>query len=266
MAYVLIILFFGGFGLLYFCWMRKIYLDIRGIPELYKSIKRRPLALPEAYKEIERQKRNLQIAQLQMVTKDRYGNPHYKKWEKEIQHFMDTRIVPILRYHGIGDFSMDKYREKVRARIWEVAHEAIKDAGSSSTDYVSNPAFFNSRMNPFDYEQHCALILKNGGWDAYTTPKSGDQGADVIARKGSVTIVIQCKLYSGKIGNSAVQQAYAAKAFHHAQAALVVSNAMFTPAAKQAAAMTGVHLVHHRELLDTAAKIYSTQAYKRASS
>ncbi|MFT9122079.1 MAG: restriction endonuclease [Zymomonas mobilis subsp. pomaceae] len=116
---------------------------------------------------------------------------------------------------------------------------------------------FNEQMNPFDYEQYCALLLQNGGWDAQATQKSGDQGADVIATKGRIKIIIQCKLYNTTVGNSAVQQVYTAKKFQEAQAAVVVTNSTFSKSARQAAAATGVYLTHHIQLVATANKIFS---------
>ncbi len=83
-----------------------------------------------------------------------------------------------------------------------------------------------------------------------TTPVTGDQGADlIVANEGNqVIIVIQCKFYSKPVGNKAVQEAYAAKGFQQADYAAVVSNAAFTPSARQLASTNGIFLLHHDDL------------------
>lgn len=103
-------------------------------------------------------------------------------------------------------------------------------------------------MAPTDYELHCALLLRSVGWDAQTTVASGDQGADIIAHRGGVVLVVQCKLYSQPVGNSAVQEISAARLHQRADYAAVVSNASFTPAARQLAMTNGLYLLHHEEL------------------
>ena len=70
----------------------------------------------------------------------------------------------------------------------------------------------------------------------------------MIARKAHVRVVLQCKLWSGPAGTSAVQQAYAARAYHGASHAAVVATAGFTPGAKNLARTTGVHLLSPQHL------------------
>lgn len=53
----------------------------------------------------------------------------------------------------------------------------------------------------------------------------------------------------------AVQQAFTAQTFQGAQAALVVTNSIFSTSARQASATTGVYLIHHAQLVDTADQI-----------
>jgi restriction system protein len=102
--------------------------------------------------------------------------------------------------------------------------------------------------NPYEYEGYCRSILEQAGWKAWQTPASGDQGADVVAEKKNVVVVLQCKLWNHPIGNSAVQEIVAAKAMHSATVAIVVSNQIYTEFAKQLAAANNVLLLHHDDL------------------
>ena len=93
-------------------------------------------------------------------------------------------------------------------------------------------------------------MLQGQGWKTRLTKRSGDQGIDIVADRGGVTVVIQCKKYSDPVGNGAVQEVHAGKGFLSADLGVVVSNAEFTRSAKELASVLGVLLVHHSELGD----------------
>jgi len=104
-------------------------------------------------------------------------------------------------------------------------------------------------MSGYEYEKYVKAIVKNQGWRVRLTPKSRDQGADIVARKGIVSVSIQCKKLSrGRVGNEAVQQVYTSMPFYRTAYACVVSNASYTESAKALAASTGVMLLHHVDL------------------
>ncbi|WP_338332021.1 restriction endonuclease [Acetobacter sp. LMG 32666] len=205
--------------------------------------------------EIFKQKLNLQISRNQKITQDIYGTLKTDLWVREIGYFIQTRIDGLIN----AKISNVKDRAQLRAYAINLVEQVSADplpVHVPINPYVSDPTVFDIRMNPFDYEQHCALLLKHSGWDAHATQKSGDQGADVIARKGNVRIVVQCKLYAGTVGNDAVQQAFAAQKFQGAQGAIVATNSTFSQSARQAAAATGVLLVHHTQLCGAAEDLY----------
>lgn len=204
--------------------------------------------------ELNLQKRNLQISRTQKITVDAYGTVNTASWSKELQYFLDTRISPIINSQTANQKIRDRLLAEAAYKAAKMASEPLP-AEVSAPAYRSDPSIFDPRMNPFDYELHCALLLRSGGWDAEATQKSGDQGADVIAQKNGVKIVVQCKLYTGTVGNDAVQQAFTAQTFQGAQAALVVTNSIFSTSARQASATTGVYLIHHAQLVDTADQI-----------
>lgn len=205
-------------------------------------------------KELNLQKRNLQISRTQKITVDAYGTANNAAWIKELQYFLETRISPIIN----SQTSNQKIRDRLLAEATYTAAQMASEPlpiDISAPAYRSDPSIFDPRMNPFDYELHCALLLRADGWDAEATQKSGDQGADVIAQKNGIKLVVQCKLYTGTVGNDAVQQAFTAQTFQGAQAALVVTNSTFSTSARQASATTGVYLIHHAQLADTADQI-----------
>ncbi|MCW2265331.1 restriction system protein [Gluconobacter cerinus] len=197
-------------------------------------------------KEIRDQGTALQVRRLQLVTTDAYGTIHLTKWAKEIGYFCNTRVSPLLQVEGLAD-QWQGLADQAQARIEEIAQRMPPGAVLNQKP-LSDPRVFDPQMDPFDYERHCALLLEQAGWNARVTQASGDQGADIIATKGGRKIVVQCKLYSQPVGNKAVQEIYTAKQHQQADEAIVASNAGYTIPARQLAATTGVHLLHHQEL------------------
>lgn len=86
------------------------------------------------------------------------------------------------------------------------------------------------------YENYCCKYLQEKGYTTKTTAASGDQGADIIAQKDGFKIAVQCKYRTeGSVGNEAIQQALAGKAFYDCDLALVITNVDFTAKAIEAA-------------------------------
>jgi restriction system protein len=78
---------------------------------------------------------------------------------------------------------------------------------------------------------------------------SGDQGADLILNKGGQRILVQAKCYKNiGIGNSAVQEAVAAKTHYACNIAMVVGVPFFTKGAQVLARTNGVELIDKKEL------------------
>lgn len=99
------------------------------------------------------------------------------------------------------------------------------------------------------YEQYCAQYLKRHGFhQVRLTSGSGDQGIDILAWRRGKQYGIQCKYYMGPVGNKAVQEAYTGAAFYDCDAAAVMTNSEFTPAARELAERTEVLLWDHQEM------------------
>lgn len=102
-----------------------------------------------------------------------------------------------------------------------------------------------------EFEQYlCERINACAGLSCEMTKASGDQGVDLIVVGGGKKVAVQCKLYTGAVGNDAVQQVMAGKVFYECDDACVVTNSTFTKSAKELAERGGVELLHHEQLLD----------------
>ena len=99
------------------------------------------------------------------------------------------------------------------------------------------------RLTGEEFEEYCALILKDNGFrHVELTPMGGDQGVDILAVKDGESWAIQCKNYSGAVGNFAVQEAYAGREYYGCDRAAVICPGDYTGAARELAESTGVEL------------------------
>jgi restriction system protein len=175
-----------------------------------------------------------------LIKIDAYGVVDANGWKQECQYFVDKVIRPRLtdgEAQAVADYGLNK-----------LAMELIEEPARKECGKIELGFNYNTEMSPIEYEKFCAARLESGGWACELTKASGDQGADVIARKGGTILVIQCKKYGSPVGNGAVQEAIAAKSHLKAHFAAVVSNASFTRSAVELANSTRTLLLSHEEL------------------
>ena len=98
------------------------------------------------------------------------------------------------------------------------------------------------RMKGITFEEYCKIKFEELGYQAKTTPKTHDYGADLILKKRGCKTAVQCKRYNAKIGIAAIQQAIGAKGFYKTDRAMVVTNSFFTQSAKDLARANDVEL------------------------
>ena len=174
----------------------------------------------------------------QLVQVDPYGKLLVDEWSREIGYFVTHQICPLLS--PAERVALKLHREAVVRLIAERSHSAEQ----------TMPVFadFKRDMTPVDFEMFCAERLRNSGWDSRVTARSHDQGVDVIAEKNGMRVVLQCKLYSGAVGNKAVQEVAAGVAHENAHCGAVVSNSRYTSPAEQLARTNRILLLHYSEL------------------
>ena len=105
-------------------------------------------------------------------------------------------------------------------------------------------------MNGYEFEKLVKKLFQKIGYEAYTTKESNDQGIDVIAKKGDITIAIQVKCYSQPVGNHAIMEAVAGMKFYDADKAMVVTNNIFTRSAIELAKKNNVQLWDRKILIE----------------
>lgn len=200
----------------------------------------------------------------QLIYRDEYGDYIYTDWFNELRRFANNKNGEI-RYFVIENLSNNskKVLKKLCKTDYDCFPNHIEDSGMELVEYISDMVsdeVFNNQntccdddidniTNPYEYESAVAgYISTELNWDSYVTKGSGDQGADVVAEKNGVKLIIQCKLYSQDVGNKAVQEAIAARQFYDANFAAVVTNQGYTKSAMQLAQSAQVILLHHSQL------------------
>jgi len=160
----------------------------------------------------------------------------------------DGRLLPFLQQYlaTLGkDWSpgailpkLAQHREAYRQCSFE-RDLALRKSGAGQKIRIEDI----DRMDPFNFELLLGMIFEAQGYRFEETPKSGDQGADVLLEKAGERTVAQAKLYSQPVGNGAVQEAIAAKTYFRCHVAMVVTNNTFTASARDLAVRASVQLV-----------------------
>lgn len=113
---------------------------------------------------------------------------------------------------------------------------------------LENKVVTRTRNDGAEFERSAATTLSEFGYEVQQIGATGDQGADILANKDGLSYAVQCKDYSGNVGNAAVQQSLSAKLHYKSDYAVVCTNNGYTKSARELAASTGVILVT-KELL-----------------
>lgn len=105
------------------------------------------------------------------------------------------------------------------------------------------------RLGGLEFERFCADLLRRTGFtEVCVTKKSGDNGVDIIAKREGLWYAFQCKRYSNKVGNKAIQEVYSGKDIYRCQNAVVITNSFFTEQAQKSAEKLNVRLINRFEL------------------
>ena len=184
-------------------------------------------ALSVVGEEISNYRETLAIKRRQTEFAGDYGEIDNEKWIKEISRFIERNPKV----------------DQALAQLQVASQEAglSVDWASLAAQYVNEqikPAKTLPDVAPSDgsgFEHACLLVLHDTGWSAALTPPTGDQGVDILAKKNDISVAIQCKNYRTLVGNSAVQEIHAGKAFYEADIGVVVSLSGYTPSATQLA-------------------------------
>jgi restriction system protein len=105
-------------------------------------------------------------------------------------------------------------------------------------------------MDPIDFEKFVGQLFRRMGYKVETTAASGDEGIDLILRRGRRTAVVQCKRYGGTVGQPVVRDLYGTMIHTGADEAYLVTTGMISRAAAGWAEGKPIHLVDGHRLIE----------------
>ncbi|XMB72428.1 restriction endonuclease [Mycoplasmatota bacterium WC30] len=100
-----------------------------------------------------------------------------------------------------------------------------------------------------EFELYVAYIYKKLGYGADHVGQPGDDGADVIAYKGSDIVCIQAKHYSSNIGPRIVKDTIIAMPIYNCNKACIVTNSRLTAHAERLANNHSVKVIDRYQLI-----------------
>lgn len=233
---------------------RAVEARLRAEAEKNDTLRNEPLLLGETVEQ-RIKKRYLETCEADF---DRIADLRRRSGEKaayyEIKSIINIKLMPALS---------DAQREAARqiqqstpnifdAPIRLLAAQKEKDAKLIAQRLAADirNRYHPTSMTPQEFEHWCKDMLNQQGWQANVVGGAGDQGADVIAKKAGLTLVLQCKYYSAPVGNKAVQEVHAARSYYNATHAAVVTNHTYTRGGVALANRTGVLLLSATELMN----------------
>ena len=206
---------------------------------------------------------------LQQVPPDLHENfmekINYQRGMLDACHKLEKHRITINKKLNLA-LKFNDYGAVVADKRSEVYQEYVESMGYEHDEYIESQLIkaleqinkiaesldFDPKNYPSDgheFETWVAENLTKFGWKAEVTPGSGDQGADVIARKGTVNLGVQCKQYTtGKVGNQAVQEIVAAKSLYGFSHLAVVTTGDYTKSAHELAEANSVKLLSHHDI------------------
>ncbi|WP_345242053.1 restriction endonuclease [Pontibacillus salipaludis] len=183
--------------------------------------------------------------------------------EEEVRSFSNLGfLVEFLKRKRYGNYEEELLDEDNLLNEAQANYKAMKlerDLTSVKDTTQSFPLMTIeaiNQMNGLDFEEFLVGLLSKLGFRASPTKNSGDQGVDILARKNDRVYAIQAKRYASSVGNKAVQEVVSGKEYYKADAAWVITNNTFTPAALALAERTETTL-WDRNKLEAMLEVYN---------
>lgn len=186
-----------------------------------------------------------EVAERKVSVIDEYGQENWNAFTKELDSFI--KKIALKEKHSEDDLKKwkkyDWYMPEEFQMLKKNLESNFKSFHQRQKNNKLNVEDFN-KMSGVDFEVYLANLLKSKGYsDVSGTPATGDQGADLIAKKGGKIYIIQAKRYEGAVGNGAVQEVASAVKFYSGDEGWVITNSIFTKSAKELAQKVGVRLI-----------------------
>ncbi len=106
------------------------------------------------------------------------------------------------------------------------------------------------KIDPLQFEKIISTLFKRMGYDVLLTKASRDEGIDLIITKNGKKSVVQCKRYSGTVGQPTARDLYGSMIHNHAEDAYLITTGVFSLPAQTWASGKPIHLVDGNMLVE----------------
>lgn len=207
--------------------------------------------------------------QYQFSTEQSADYPHVRSvdWQGDISR--DEFSTPVKNTLGssLTVFSLDEHLDKIEAVL--TSESTPETEGDHEDDDEDTPPYFEevqatseelisdriARLDPFDFEELVAALLRGIGYNATTTDPGPDQGVDVVAHPDALGFeepLIKAQVKHRKSTTGGPEMREFVGTLGNTEKGLFVSTGGFTRDAKQAAESTStrVTLLGRDEFID----------------
>jgi len=172
-------------------------------------------------------------------------------WDGFPEGWPDQVVVAQWAAPRPGEFQdgVESALAKVRTSIlYEEPSPSIEIYSAISEEFLARLGKFPEDrfyLNPQVFEETVAELLSRMGYDVKLTPRTGDEGRDVIAAIGTpaakLLLLVECKKYAPhrKVGIEPVTRLWSRLFDDHANMAMVVTTSGFAPVAERFAVSRG---------------------------
>lgn len=125
-----------------------------------------------------------------------------------------------------GDVTKIQEVKAAKIRIRDLAEKRFREAMKDVHAWAA--------LDGIEFERAVARIYKDKGFEVEFTPRSNDQGVDLILKKNGKISIVQCKAHAKNIGVAAIRELAGVRAsWPHAEEAILASLFDFSGAAKK---------------------------------
>lgn len=171
-------------------------------------------------------------------------NPPFMKRLEQYTAAMET-------YHNASLHAEIKQQEELR--VAQKAERERKEAEKAARrSRQRKQVKFWQSLSGVQFEKELADLYRQRNYKVEFTPISGDDGIDLILKKGDKTVIVQCKRFKKPAGPATVRELYGAFAASNANEAVLACTGGFTTGVYDFAEGKPIRLIGMPELIQMA--------------
>lgn len=170
----------------------------------------------------------------------------------------DSLTISIIKYPSNSD---DLYIYEYNKTIIVSNQEQMSNLREYASLVMANPDIFDyssaeavdiNSLGGIEFEHLCGTLLQKMGFDVEQTKASGDGGIDLIATNSQPLLegkyIIQCKRFSGSVGEPIIRDLYGVVCSERANKGILITTGTFTNTAIRFAAGKQLELIDGKKL------------------